>query len=268
MAAGLGREADRRWRTRYALIAGLLLGIGLWTKPTMFAFPLGIGLLLGIDLVRVRFDWQRWQPRLRVALLTGMAALPLGAIWYVRNLTLGLTVVVFPLPFWQTLAQRSGGEFGWLLAALVVWAIYLYRRYPGYEWRLGAVGMALVLLALVPTIIPQIFPTLLPVRRMSIIEFGLLAEGLVVLAVVVRRMARDLWDDDLRATAGLVGWGLALALPYFVTWFYSYSYHYRLSFAIVPLMILPSAAILARLFTAETVGRGARAGVRGWRIWR
>ena len=35
------------------------------------------------------------------------------------------------------------------------------------------------------------------------------------------------------------GWMYLLALPYFITWFYSYSYHYRLSFAIVPLMLMP-----------------------------
>jgi hypothetical protein len=70
-------------------------------------------------------------------------------------------------------------------------------------------------------------------------------------------MARALWDDDLRATALTVGWGLALALPYFVTWFYSYSYHYRLSFAVVPLLILPTAVVLARLLTPARIHRGA-----------
>jgi hypothetical protein len=38
---------------------------------------------------------------------------------------------------------------------------------------------------------------------------------------------------------------LLLALPYFVTWFWSYSYHYRLSFAIVPLLLMPTAVIVA-----------------------
>ncbi len=246
LLAWQGREPRRR----YALIAGLLLGVGLWIKPTMGAFILGVGLMLAADLVRVDFDLRRWQPRLQVALLTGIAALPLGGVWYVRNLLLGLPPLVFPPAFWQTLAQRSGGEFGWLLAALLAWAIYLYLRYPHYRWRLGGIGVALVLLALVPSIL---FP-----RRLTVIEFALLAAGLVVLAVVVRRMAHDLWDDDLRATAAIVGWGLALALPYFVTWFYSYSYHYRLSFAIVPLLILPTAVVLARLFTPERIGRGAR----------
>ncbi len=78
---------------------------------------------------------------------------------------------------------------------------------------------------------------------------------MILLAINVWRAARDLWDDDLRATAVKVGWSLALALPYFLTWFYSYSYHYRLSFAIVPLMILPTAVVVAQLTTR--FGRGA-----------
>jgi hypothetical protein len=40
-----------------------------------------------------------------------------------------------------------------------------------------------------------------------------------------------------------------------VTWFYSYSYHYRLSFAIVPLMLLPTAAILACWLSPERLQR-------------
>jgi len=48
-------------------------------------------------------------------------------------------------------------------------------------------------------------------------------------------------------TAAKIGWLWALGLPYFITWFYSYSYHYRLSFAIVPLMIMPDWVILVKL---------------------
>ncbi|HVU11735.1 MAG TPA: glycosyltransferase family 39 protein [Phototrophicaceae bacterium] len=254
LLAWFGREPRRR----YALIAGLMLGVGLWTKPTMGAFILGVGLMVMLELARVRLNWRAAWPRVQVALLTGIAALPLGGIWYLRNITLGLPPLVFPPAFWETLAQRSGGEFGWPLALLVAWAIYLRVRYPRYDWRLGALGLLLVLIALVPTIIPQLFPSLLPVRPLSWIEFALLGVGLIVLAICVRRMARDLWDDDLRSIASLAGWGWALALPYFVVWFYDYSYHYRLSFAIVPLMILPLAAILARLFTPERIGVGAR----------
>ncbi len=235
---------------RNALLAGVMLGIGLWTKPTMAAFLLGVALLVLLDGLRVRFEIRRWLPRLHIALLTCAAALPLGAIWYVRNIALGLPPLVFPPAFWQALAQRSGGEFGWFLAALVALALYLVIRYPRYDWRLGALGLALVGLAFVPSIL---YP-----RRLTVIEFALLGVGLVALGVTLRRINRDLWDDDLRGDATVIGWGLALALPYFVTWFYSYSYHYRLSFAVVPLLILPTAAVLARLLTRERLSMASR----------
>jgi hypothetical protein len=53
----------------------------------------------------------------------------------------------------------------------------------------------------------------------------------------------------LRHTDLLLG---AFILPYFVTWFWSYSYHYRLSFAIVPLMIVLLSALLETLLRTWT----------------
>ena len=50
-------------------------------------------------------------------------------------------------------------------------------------------------------------------------------------------------------------WALLLALPYFATFFFSYSYHYRLGFAIVPLLALPTALGLSRLLTRERIRR-------------
>ena len=44
-------------------------------------------------------------------------------------------------------------------------------------------------------------------------------------------------------------WSLLLALPYYLTFFFSYSYHYRLGFAIVPLLALPSAVALASVLS-------------------
>jgi hypothetical protein len=230
-------QGQRRW---YAALGGLILGIGLWTKPTMGAFVWGLALLVVIDLVRVRFNirsaWQRGQ----LALIALMTAAPLGGLWYIRNLLLGHPAIDFPPDFWLTQAARSGAEFGWLLVALGVYlALVLFGPLPRRPRVLPVVvGASLVLAGVLPSILnPQ---------RMGALEWTLLASGAAVLAVTLGRHARAVWTGPLRRDAARLGWAAALALPYFVTWFVSYSYHYRLSFAIVPLLILPTAVILGR----------------------
>ncbi len=243
------------YRRRYALIAGLVFGIAMWTKPTAAAFVWGVVLLVAIDLVRVRFDWRAWRPRFEVALITGLACLPLGGIWYVRNILLGHPPVEFPTAFWLTQAARSGVEFGWPLLALLVLLGYLYfvHRKNLFENAVRTrhvlslqtiisqtkylilIGLALVLAGLLPSILNP--------HRMGVIEWLALAAGAVLLFMALFPLVHR--SDATRPIAIKLGWVLALALPYFVTWFYSYSYHYRLSFAIVPLMILPTAVILS-----------------------
>jgi hypothetical protein len=267
---------------RYAIIAGLLLGIGMWTKPTMGAFIWGVALLVGIEIVR---QWVRsrgedyhaprariWQairgawPRIQVAVWAGSASIPLGAAWYVRNILNGHNPVDLPPGFWQTMAAQSGVEFGWPLLALgvlVAWVIQKdstteaqrtqsedlkpprreERQEEGVrsglpvQWMHLVIGLALVAAGVVPSILSP--------HRMGILEWLALGAGAAVLARTLWRWAAGRWTDEGRDRAAKIGWGLALALPYFVTWFVSYSYHYRLSFAIVPLMILPTAVIVA-----------------------
>jgi hypothetical protein len=67
------------------------------------------------------------------------------------------------------------------------------------------------------------------------------------LSVALFRHAREAWDADARDAAAKVGYGLALALPYFITWFYATATT-TLSFAIVALMLLPTAVVAAHLF--------------------
>jgi 4-amino-4-deoxy-L-arabinose transferase-like glycosyltransferase len=254
------------YRRRYALIAGLLFGAAMWTKPTAGAFIWGVLLLLAVELVRVRFDWHRWRPRLEVAVITGLACIPLGAIWYVRNALLGHPIIDFPTGFWLTQAARSGSEFGWPLLGLLALLAYVYFR-PADQRpsvRGGLIGLALVLAGLLPSIIVP--------HRMGVIEWALLAVGVVVLWRIVLPhlkggLRSGLTDStvtgvgeglrpsptDMRSIMGKLGWALLLALPYFVTWFYSYSYHYRLSFTIVPLMLLPAAVFLSAWLTPERI---------------
>jgi hypothetical protein len=283
-ASPLHREGE--YGRRYAIIAGLLLGIGMWTKPTMGAFIWGVALLVGIEVVRqfmrsretiyrlptmrLREAFRAAWPRIQMALWAGVASIPLGAVWYVRNVLTGHNPIDLPPGFWQTLAAQSGVEFGWPLLAvmmLLAWAIFSYQRSAisrqqkestivpqggfaqgqredagaryvlSLRWARLIVGLALVLAGVVPSILSP--------HRMGILEWLALGTGSVVLYVTLRRWAEGRWTDEGRSWAGKIGWASALALPYFVTWFFSYSYHYRLSFAIVPLMILPTAVIVA-----------------------
>jgi hypothetical protein len=147
-------------RRRYALIAGLLFGAALWTKPTAGAFVWGIILLAAMEIVRVGTSmpgrgvelnvqtqplssrpewWRACRPRLEVAFITGLACIPLGGVWYARNILLGHPPVVLPIASWLALAQRSGAEFGWplLAALLLVGRVYLIPRLHTLERESG-----------------------------------------------------------------------------------------------------------------------------------
>jgi hypothetical protein len=60
------------------------------------------------------------------------------------------------------------------------------------------------------------------------------------------------------------GWALLLALPYFITFFWSYSYHYRLGIAILPLLLLPTAIALSLLLAPERIRRWSGSARRGY----
>ena len=94
-----------------------------------------------------------------------------------------------------------------------------------------------------------LLPSIVDPHRMGLIEWGLLLAGAALLYRTLRPVLST--EDAPRTLITTAGWGLALALPYFVTWFHSYSYHYRLSFPIVPLLLLPTAAILGHWLTAD-----------------
>lgn len=267
------------WRTlerQYAVIAGVMLGVGMWIKPTMGAFMLGMAVMGAVEVIRVRFDLRRVLPRLRVALIAGAAALPLGGAWYIRNWLLGHNPVDFPPGYWQTLAAQSGVEFGWALLALILGLAYLIARRRANQSRpavretmLLLVGAALIGAGVISTLAPYWAVSLLAIfpdhtwltgltasaRRLTVIEWGAVIMGAAFLLAGVWRW----WRDHLPESAVKLGWAAALALPYTVVWFFFYSYHYRLSFAVVPLLILPSAVILARWIKPGRMSAAARA---------
>ncbi len=260
------QPADSVEYRRYAVIAGLFLGIGLWTKPTMGAFVWGVALVMTMAVVMVWWRTRqsklpvsdlikRLRPQIEVVVISGLVCVPLGGIWYVRNLLLGHQAIIFPDGYWQTLAARSGVEFGWPLLALIVLVVWVVCRSqqskvdgdqtkPLVIWQL-AIGLVLI----VAGVWPSIYNTGkvgITDNRMGALEWLALGVGTAIVWRTLWRWSRGRWTDEGRATAVKIGWLWALGLPYFVTWFYSYSYHYRLSFAIVPLMIIPTAVILSK----------------------
>lgn len=241
-------------RFRYALLAGLTYSIALWTKPTAGALVWGVLLVILVDLFAARFNWRAWLPRFRAAVVMGIATIPLGGLWYVRNVLLGHAPIDLPNPFWLEQAQRSGTEFGWPLLALLLLLAYLYLGPRGRRpSRLGGIiGLVLVLLGL--------FPSILDPHRMMLAEWAALTGGLGIVALTLLRHMRGRWDTEAVTVVKKLGLAWLLALPYFVTWFYSYSYHYRLSFAIVPLLLLPSAVVLAQWSAPEVLSRLHRIG--------
>jgi len=260
-----GDESDER--RREALLAGIMLGIAMFTKPTAGAFIWGVLLLLAIDLVLKRFEFRCWRPRFLVALWTGLASIPLGAAWYVRNLALGHEVITLPKAFWLTRALRSGDYLAPLaLVAFLVWfALAIQLQLNRRQRVLGAIGL-LLLLAGVLASNPMLFPERVdpPASAIRPAEAVLIAAGLAVCGFSLRGRFRNASGGAFLRMFSAGGWALLLALPYFVTFFYSYSYHYRLGFAILPLLFLPSAMVLATLLASERIQSWSRLARRGY----
>ncbi len=251
LSGWLGHPHARRW----AVLSGIIFGIGMWTKPTMGAFVWGVALLAGFELLRTRFNVREAWKRLELILIVGVCCIPLGAVWYLRNILLGLDALVLPPGYWQTLAEQSGVEFGWVILAaiaLLLWAWLFFQ--PSQRVKLALLGgVGLLLLGTVPTI-------LMP-ARLGLIEWGLILVGLFSLGWGLFQLYRQ--RVEIQQPLRVFMWVGLLGLPYFITWFFSYSYHYRLSFAIVPLLILPTAYVVTQVIQFVTVTRPAPVWARG-----
>lgn len=239
-------HASARGARHHALIAGLFLGLAMWTKPTGGAMIMGVALLVAAELLRVRFDFSRWWPRLMVAVWCAGGTVVVGAWWYLRNVLLGHPPIDLPNTFWVTQAMRSGAEFGWAVLAAALLSLWLLLanglRVRPSRLRL-LIGWALVAAGLLPSIFSP--------HRMALPEWALLAAGAGVLLSAFWPIYAHHATVEARRDTTRISWALLLALPYFVVWFMSYSYHYRLSFPIVPLLALPVAVVLARWIPAQ-----------------
>lgn len=241
-----------------AILAGIMLGIALFTKPTAGAFVWGVSLLFALELLRTKLRARQWMPRFMVVFWTGLASIPLGSVWYLRNLLLGHEAVTLPPALWLARAQRSGDYLNWIALAVIVGFLVCSsrRRIPARRFALGIIGIALILAGVLAS--SSLFPGRFdpPESHISPLEAICIALGLCLTGFSLRSALNWRANPAAAQTLGLILWPFLLALPYFVTWFYSYSYHYRLGFAIVPLLILPTAIALSKGLSLKRI--------RGW----
>lgn len=337
-------EAQPRDAIRYALIAGLMAGAALWTKPTAGAFVLGVGLtaVLATIYALVSGTFALLRRRLAMFLVMGMAAAPLGGLWYLRNILLGHAWTNLPARYWQDFAQRSGQQLGWIwliaLLAAVSLVAHLWQSQRQQRPALVAIvgGILLLSRGVLPTFwdykrgfLPfDSFVPVSPVQMIALLSGGILVIVtvyrlrrarwvleliLIVTAILMmtvaiyptsRSLPRGSWDWQTtwdwmigihlpmrplswREVVLFVGGGLILigcgwrrwheqsrevrdgvvltwlvGLPFFVVWFVSFSYHYRLVLTILPIFF----ATIALLVSAGFLKLMARNRLRRWTV--
>ncbi len=250
------QTGESRLRRRYSVLAGVLAGAALWTKPTAGAL-IESAVLIGA-IIAGQIMWVAWRKNVRSAVkwrshiesvirailatplpLFVLALLPMGGMWYVRNILFGHPPLVFPAGYWQDAAQRSGQELGWpLLTAAFLTLILLRSSLLQWVDKRGLLGgLALMLIGSMPSA--------LDAHRLTILEFAVIGAG----AALWAWSARTWWRSLSQPTRTMILLIYAFIVPYFVTWFWSYSYHYRLSFAFVPLFTVQIGAILDRFWS-------------------
>jgi Dolichyl-phosphate-mannose-protein mannosyltransferase len=281
------------WRERnqrYVILSGLMLGAALWTKPTAFALPESLVLILAALAVyflwksrgestrtslwkRVRESVRRWfaSDTARGAFVALAVGAPMGGMWYVRNILFGHDPIVLPAAYWQQAAARSGQELGWPLLIAAAGCLFLVVRRERVAAALGGLGLLLAgalpsawggrlptfeeLSQLVVGLDPN--ATTLKPWHLGIGNFLLLGLGVMLLGWA----ALPLWKRlsyPIQVSILLI---MAFIAPYFVTWFWSYSYHPRLMFAIVPLLIVVFATVVDALSASPLVPAPSR------RLW-
>ncbi len=233
---------------RFAVIGGLFAAAALWTKPTAGALIESVALIAA--------GWVVWQVRARridIRALTRtilespiplfvLTLLPIGGMWYLRNIAFGHPPLVLPGGYWQEAAQRSGQEFGWPLLLLALFLVYLIRN--GRPARLLVPGYALILIPVLLSAFDQPNP-----HRLTLLEYAVMAAG----AALILPSSLAWWRGQTPRTRTTILLFAAFILPYWMTWYWSYSYHFRLSFAVVPLFIVPLALLADRLIVPMIV---------------
>jgi hypothetical protein len=261
------------WRShhwRYALISGLLFGAALWTKPTAGSFALGVMLVIGLMGLRESFGLALpsadrralFRQKFSIAAITGLASIPLGAMWYIRNIAMGHTAIVFPDSYWNDMAQRSGQEFGWLIlifllgtaaAAHALWPQIMAGDRPARRrFALMMTGLTLFLLGTLPNALvlshewtsdslwDWVFGARPQDDGLNPLHWLLVIAGSGLLVWQIFPLWKNL-PKQVRSSAILTA---LLATPFTIVWFYGYSYHYRLVLTVTPVFAAMVAALI------------------------
>ncbi len=258
--------AWRSYHWRYAIIAGLMFGGALWTKPTAVSWALGVMLLVGVTAVTLLtpVDWNRLfgintpppdQPlrmfarKFQIAAVTGLVSIPIGGLWYLRNIAMGHDAVIMPPNYWNDLAQRSGMQFHWLLIIMTLaggYGIhYAWQRMPqgmpGQRRSILQIGLGLALfyLGTIPsiinpndTVINWVIGHYQPRGRLTLLEVILIVIGLALLV----HQLYPLWRTSSANTRATTVQTVLIIAPFTIVWFFFYSYQSRLMFTLIPIL--------------------------------
>lgn len=261
------------WRSlnpRYAVISGLLFAGAAWTKPTAGAFALGVILVILVTAARLLIP-DRWRGRIKtpygyadrlkvfrqkftIAAITGLTSLPIGLMWYIRNVQKDLDAIVFPDDYWNDFAQRSGQEFGWLILILLLGvAMTAYRMRDNRRAIVVMLaGLGLFLLGTLPNALnPElpwreaslwnwVFGARPAAGRLSALEVAAIIIGL---GMMLWQLVPEWSRAAERARSSTILTALLIA-PFTVVWFWGYSYHFRLMLMIVPVLAAFVAALI------------------------
>ncbi|PJF40441.1 MAG: hypothetical protein CUN55_12720 [Phototrophicales bacterium] len=201
----------------------------------------------------------------------GLVAAPIGGVWYVRNVLLGHAWTNLPPAYWQDFAQRSGMQLDtiWIFVTLTGLIAFIQLK-KQKQWRhlvLVSLGILAINVAILPTLlsIPKTGWTWQTSwdmingfreanRRLYAYEGFLLLFGVGALGLGTWPLWRQI-PSKLRV-GFLLTW--ALGLPFFLVYFWSFSYHYRLMLTVLPIMLAAIAALLAyllNLYATNTLRR-------------
>jgi hypothetical protein len=180
-------------------------------------------------------------------------------MWYIRNILYGHNWTNLPPDYWQDLAQRSGMQLVWPYVIVILISMALFIRHWQHDnpQAMIQIGLAFILIsvALLPTMISYpdggwtrdtswgwVNGFREADRRLLWYEYGLLITGIGLLISAGRFAWRDLPRETRQSIWLIVG----LGGPFFAVYFWSFSYHYRLTLTVMPLILAVLAALLVK----------------------